>query len=37
MFQVSGFKIESVEDFKAIPESEWDAFVKKHTTYGGWQ
>lgn len=37
MFQASGFKIESAEDFKAIPESEWDAFVKNRTSFGGWQ
>jgi hypothetical protein len=37
MFRASGFKIESAEDFMAIPESEWDAFVKKHTSFGGWQ
>lgn len=35
MFQASGFKIESAEDFKAIPESEWDAFIKNHTSFDG--
>ena len=37
MFQASGFKIESPEDFKAVPDSEWDAFVKNHTSFGSWQ
>jgi hypothetical protein len=37
MFQASGFKIESAEDFKAIPDSEWDAFVKNQTSFDGWQ
>jgi hypothetical protein len=37
MFRASGFKFESVDDFKAIPDSEWDAFIKKHTSFEGWQ
>jgi len=37
MFQASGFKIESAEDFEAIPKSELDAFIKNNTSFAGWQ
>jgi hypothetical protein len=37
MFQASGFKIESPEDFKAIPESEWDTFIRNNTSFESWQ
>ena len=36
MFEASGFKIESPEDFAAIPDVEWDAFVRTNTTYASW-
>lgn len=36
LFEASGFKIESAEDFKAIPDLEWDSFVKANTTYENW-
>jgi hypothetical protein len=37
MLDASGFKIESADDFKAIPESERNAFVKNNTSFDGWQ
>lgn len=37
MFEASGFKIESMEDFKAIPDREWDAFIAANTSYADWQ
>jgi hypothetical protein len=37
MAEVSGFKIESQEDFEAIPEAEWDAFVRERTRFATWQ
>lgn len=37
MFQASGFKIESADDFKAIPDAEWDMFIKNNTSFGSWQ
>lgn len=37
LFQASGFKIESGEDFKAIPEGEWNAFIKANTSFDGWK
>ena len=36
LFNASGFKIESPEDFKAIPDFEWDAFIKENTHYSNW-
>jgi len=37
LFAASGFKIESTEDFKAIPEDQWDAFIKSNTFFGNWK
>lgn len=36
LFDASGLKIESTEDFKAIPDTEWDSFIKSNTTYENW-
>jgi len=36
LFEASGFKVESPEDFAAIPDDEWDAFIKESTTYENW-
>lgn len=33
----SGFKVESAEDFAAIPDDEWDAFINKSTSYSSWE
>ena len=27
LFEASGFNVHSVEDFKAIPDAEWDTFI----------
>lgn len=35
-FEASGFKIDSPEDFAAIPDNEWDIFIKENTTYENW-
>jgi hypothetical protein len=37
MADASGFKIESQEDFEAIPDVEWDAFVRSRTRFQTWQ
>jgi hypothetical protein len=37
LFKASGFKVESTEDFKAIPDAEWDAFIGSNTAYSTWQ
>lgn len=37
MFEKSGFKVSSPEDFKNIPDAEWDAFIQKHTRFPSWE
>lgn len=36
LFEGSGFKLESVEDFYAIPDDEWDAYIAKVSTFENW-
>lgn len=37
MFEASGFKIDSMEDFKAIPDAEWDQFIHTNTSFSTWE
>ena len=37
MFEASGFKIESPEDFKAIPDTDWDTFISSNTSFSSWE
>ena len=37
LFNASGFKIESPEDFKAIPDNEWEEFIVSNTRFESWQ
>jgi hypothetical protein len=37
MFEASGYKIETQEDFDAIPDKEWDEFIKNNTEYASWE
>lgn len=37
MADASGFTIESREDFEAIPDADWDAFVRSRTRFQTWQ
>ena len=37
MFDASGFAVETPEDFAAIPDSEWDAFVSNVTRFPDWR
>ena len=37
MFDRSGFKVESQADFAAIPDDDWDAFIRANTSYFSWQ
>lgn len=37
LFVKSGFKIESQEDFKSIPDDEWDVFIKENTKFSSWE
>ena len=36
MFGASGSAVETPEDFAAIPDSEWDAFVANVTQFPDW-
>lgn len=33
----SDFKVESSEDFLAIPDDEWDAFIGANTDFSNWK
>lgn len=37
LFNGSGFKLESKEDFAAIPDDQWEAFIVSSTSFGSWQ
>lgn len=37
MYEASGFKIETKEDFEAVPDDEWDAFIRSVSSFDGWQ
>jgi len=37
MFDKSGFKVETPEDFAAIPDDKWEDFIKANTTYSSWE
>jgi len=37
LFESSGFRVQSAEDFAAIPDAEWDSFVSKNTSFDNWQ
>ena len=36
LIEASGFKVESEEDFAAIPDQEWEQFIQTNTSYEGW-
>jgi hypothetical protein len=37
LFEASGFKIESAEDFSNIPDDAWDAYIQSVSDFDGWQ
>ena len=37
LFEASGFTVETPEDFAAIPDAEWDAFITRVTRFSDWQ
>ncbi|RZF94462.1 hypothetical protein EXT42_01590 [Pseudoalteromonas sp. CO302Y] len=37
MFDASGFLIDTLEDFKAIPDDEWEAFIVNNTSFSSWE
>ena len=36
LFAASGFKVDSPEDFAAIPDDEWDTFISENTDFDSW-
>jgi hypothetical protein len=34
--ELAGFKVETDEDFKAIPDDAWEAHVKANSEFAGW-
>lgn len=37
LIEAGGFKVETTENFKAIPDGEWDEHVAKATRFTNWQ
>ena len=37
MYEASGFKIETEEDFAAVPDDEWDSFIRSISSFPDWQ
>ena len=37
MYQASGFKIETPENFAAIPDEDWDAFIRSISSFADWK
>ena len=36
LFDRSGFKIDSAEDFKTIPDEEWDQYISSISKFSAW-
>ena len=36
LFAASGFKIDGPDDFAAIPDDQWDAFITANTDFDNW-
>lgn len=37
MFTESGYTVNSKEDFEAIPDEEWEVFIKNNTSFESWE
>jgi hypothetical protein len=37
LFDESGFTINSAEDFKTIPEADWDKYISSVSDFNSWQ
>jgi hypothetical protein len=33
----SGFRVETAEDFKAIPDDAWDEHIRRYTSFSDWE
>tara|TARA_B100001750_G_C15247948_1_gene466302 strand:+ start:63 stop:374 length:312 start_codon:yes stop_codon:yes gene_type:complete len=36
MFEASGYKVETEEDFEQIPDKEWNEFISSETKFKSW-
>jgi hypothetical protein len=36
MLDQSGYSVKTAEDFKAIPDAPWDAFIAANSTFANW-
>lgn len=36
LFEASGFKIETAEDFEKVPDEDWDEFIQQSTPFADW-
>lgn len=37
LFEASGFKVETQEDFAKIPDKEWDEYIRANSSFENWQ
>lgn len=37
LFAASGYSIENSEDLAAIPDDQWDVFIRSRTRFASWQ
>lgn len=37
LFEESDYDVKSEEDFKQIPQEDWDNFIENHTEFSSWQ
>ncbi|WP_324737985.1 hypothetical protein VOI46_09520 [Pseudoalteromonas sp. CuT4-3] len=37
LVDASGFDVNTAEDFKAIPDDEWEAFIVGNTSFSSWK
>ena len=37
LFEASGFKVETQEDFAAIPDNKWDEYIRSVSNFENWQ
>lgn len=37
LFEASGFKVETQEDFANIPDAEWDKYIRANSSFEDWQ
>jgi hypothetical protein len=37
LFAASGFKAETADDFKSIPDADWDAYIRSASDFPDWE